>query len=286
MRAITKHYRVKHLKSSPYYPQGNGQAEITNRMLLHILSKMVFDYSKNWGFHLPDVLWAYQSSPKTTTGFSPFLLVYGIEAIAPVEIVILTPRVVQGTENDVDASMCAKLRTYDLEALKEAKNQALEKTKRYHLKMVGAYGKIVKERIFATGQLVLKATNYVRRGLPSPSKFVSNWEGPYVIRKAHASGPSEWEVVETLLCLDSRGGKPFVFTLPTISKQGYISHGKNSFVLTLPAVLRQGYVSHERNFFCLCFSYRVIARVYFYILFPTFVCKALTMLGLFGYHIL
>jgi hypothetical protein len=64
VRAMTKHYRVKHyrvkhLKSSPYYPQGNGQAEATNRMLLRILSKMVYDYGKNWGFHLLDVLWAY-----------------------------------------------------------------------------------------------------------------------------------------------------------------------------------------------------------------------------------
>jgi hypothetical protein len=120
-------------------------------MLLRILSKMVFDYGKNWGFHLPDVLWAYRSSPKTATSFSPFLLIYDTEAIALVEIVIPTPRVVQGTENDVDASMCAELRTCDLEALEEVRNQALEKTRRYHLKMVGAYSKIVKERIFATG---------------------------------------------------------------------------------------------------------------------------------------
>jgi hypothetical protein len=47
VRAMTKHYRMKHLKSSLYYPQGNGQAEATNRMLLCILSKMVFDYGKN-----------------------------------------------------------------------------------------------------------------------------------------------------------------------------------------------------------------------------------------------
>jgi hypothetical protein len=93
VRAMTKHYRVKHLKSSPYYPQGNSQAKAINHMLLRILSKMVFDYGKNWGFHLLDMLWAYRSSLKTAIGFSPFLLVYGIEAIAPIEIAIPTPRV-------------------------------------------------------------------------------------------------------------------------------------------------------------------------------------------------
>uniref|UniRef100_A0A2N9EV74 Integrase catalytic domain-containing protein n=1 Tax=Fagus sylvatica TaxID=28930 RepID=A0A2N9EV74_FAGSY len=150
VRAMTKHYRVKHLKSSPYYPQ---------------------------------------------------------EAIAPIEIAIPTPRVIQGTENDVDASMCAKLRTCDLEALKEVRNQVLEKTRRYHLKMVGAYGKIVKERIFVTGQLVLKAADYVRRGLPSPSKFASNWEGPYVIHEAHVSGYYKLSKADGTVLVDPVNGK-------------------------------------------------------------------------------
>ena len=207
VRAMTKHYRVKHLKSSPYYPQGNGQAKATNRMLLRILSKMVFDYGKNLGFHLLDVLWAYRSSLKTSIGFFPFLLVYGTEAIAPIEIVIPTPCVIQRTENDVDASMCEELRTCDLEALEEARNQLLEKTRRYHLKMVRAYGKIVKEKIFVTGQLVLKAANYVRKGLPSLSKFASNWEGPYVIREAHVSGYYQLSKVDGTVLVDPVNGK-------------------------------------------------------------------------------
>ena len=223
------------------------------------------------------MLWAYRSSPKTATSFSPFLLVYGTEAIAQVEIAIPTPRVVQETKNDVDASICVELRTCDLEALEEARNQVLEKTKRYHLKMVGAYGKIVKERIFATGQLVLKVVDYVRRGLPSPSKFASNWEGPYVIHEVHASGYYKLskadgtalvdlvngKVVETLLCLDSHGGKPFVFTLlPCRGKhislmgetllsllflpyqgKGTSPTGETSFVFALPVASWQGYLS-------------------------------------------
>jgi hypothetical protein len=48
--------------------------------------------------------------------------------------------------------------------------------------------RLSKKGSFATSQLVLKTVDYVRRGLPSPSKFASNWEGPYVIREAHASG--------------------------------------------------------------------------------------------------
>ena len=68
---MLKGYGVKHRKSTPYYPQGNGQAEATNKTLLRILSKMVFEYEKGWSTHLPDALWAYHTSRRTTTSFSP-----------------------------------------------------------------------------------------------------------------------------------------------------------------------------------------------------------------------
>ena len=45
--------------------------------------------------HLPDTLWAYRNSPKSTTGFSPFSLVYGTEVVSPVEIITPSLRVMQ-----------------------------------------------------------------------------------------------------------------------------------------------------------------------------------------------
>ena len=105
---MLEHYRVKHRRSIPYYPQGKGQAEATNKMLLRILSKMVFDYGNDWRAHLADVLWAYQSSPKIATGFTPFSLVYGTDTISPTELVVPSSRVMQGSELEVDANMCAE----------------------------------------------------------------------------------------------------------------------------------------------------------------------------------
>jgi hypothetical protein len=96
VREVLKHYRIKHRRSTPYYPQGNGQAEATNRMLLCILSKMVFDYGKGWNSHLVDTLWAYRSSTKTVTGFTPFSLVYGTDAIAPTELLVPSPKILHG----------------------------------------------------------------------------------------------------------------------------------------------------------------------------------------------
>ena len=40
MRKMLEFYQIKHHRSSPYYPQGNGQAEATNKTLIKIISKM------------------------------------------------------------------------------------------------------------------------------------------------------------------------------------------------------------------------------------------------------
>uniref|UniRef100_A0A2N9FFM0 RNA-directed DNA polymerase n=1 Tax=Fagus sylvatica TaxID=28930 RepID=A0A2N9FFM0_FAGSY len=188
VREVLEHYRVKHRRSTPYYPQGNGQAEATNRMLLRILSKMVFDYGNDWKAHLADVLWAYRSSPKTATGFTSFSLVYGTDTISPTELVVPSPRVMQGSELEVDANICAEARMADLEGLDEARDLAKAKSQRNYQKMANVYSKALRVRIFAEGQMVLKAAEFVRRNLPSPSKFSPNWDGPYIIREAHGSG--------------------------------------------------------------------------------------------------
>ena len=93
--------------------------EATNRVLLRILSKMVHEYEGGWTKHLLETLWAYQSLSKTATGLSPFFLVYGTEAISPVELLVPTPRVIHGQETDVNATTCAEIRTTDLETLEE-----------------------------------------------------------------------------------------------------------------------------------------------------------------------
>ncbi|XP_024171595.1 uncharacterized protein LOC112177546 [Rosa chinensis] len=112
-------YGIKHRKSTPYYPQGNGQAEATNKTLLRILSKMVFEYEQGWSTHLPDALWAYRTSPRTATGFSPYSLVYGSEAISPVELAVPTARILTVNDTEWDAESCSHWRLIDLEAADE-----------------------------------------------------------------------------------------------------------------------------------------------------------------------
>ena len=102
---------------------------------------MVFDYGNDWRAHLADVLWAYRSSPKTATGFTPFSLVYGTDTISPTELVVPSPRVMQGSELEVDANICAEARMADLEELDEARDLAKAKSQRNYQKMANVYSK-------------------------------------------------------------------------------------------------------------------------------------------------
>ena len=118
--------------------------------------------------------------------------------------------------------------------------------------MVGAYDKIVKERIFATDQLFLKVADYVRRGLPSLSKFASNWEGSYVIREAHASGYYKLSKADGIVLVDPLNGKwlkhyyastpaeEIVLSLPFLSCQGKGISPTIETLLSLPFLLYQG----------------------------------------------
>ena len=66
MKGLTKAYYIKHGRSTPYYSQGNGQAEATKRVMLKILKKMKHEYGEKWSDHLANVLWASRSSVKNS----------------------------------------------------------------------------------------------------------------------------------------------------------------------------------------------------------------------------
>ena len=138
--------------------------------------------------HLPDALWAYKNSPKSAIGFLPFSLVYGIEIMSLAEVMTPSLRVMQMWKKEKEKEAFTAERCKDLEGLDEKREETQEHSRRYRKRMIEAYGKMTRERVLAEGQLVLKAAGHVRRGMVGPSKFSPKWEGPLVIRKAHASG--------------------------------------------------------------------------------------------------
>ena len=76
---------IKNRYSTPAYPQGNGQAEAVNKVIVSGLKKRLDDAKGKWIEELPHVLWTYRTMPRKSTGETPFSMTYGAEAVIPLE---------------------------------------------------------------------------------------------------------------------------------------------------------------------------------------------------------
>uniref|UniRef100_A0A2N9FL38 Uncharacterized protein n=1 Tax=Fagus sylvatica TaxID=28930 RepID=A0A2N9FL38_FAGSY len=97
MDQLCQQFKIQHHNSAPYRPKMNGAVEAANKNVKKILSKMTETY-KDWHEHLPYALCAYRTSVRTSVGATPYSLVYGMEAVLPVEVEIPSLRILSQTQ--------------------------------------------------------------------------------------------------------------------------------------------------------------------------------------------
>jgi IS30 family transposase len=73
---------IKTAFASIYHPESNGAVERANRAVFSTISKTLFNLHKGkWVEELPKVVWSHNTTASRTTGFTPFKLLYGEEAM-------------------------------------------------------------------------------------------------------------------------------------------------------------------------------------------------------------
>ncbi|XP_050217542.1 uncharacterized protein LOC126668379 [Mercurialis annua] len=142
------------------------------------------EYQVRWVEELYSVLWNYCTTPRESTGETPFALAYRTEAVIPVEIGAPTPRT-EDSQLSLEENE-AELRN-NLDLLVEKINKSDIRMEAYRQKMAKHFNCHVKKRKFRLGDLVMRKTE-VKKGEAGSGKLQQNWEGPYTISEVIKEG--------------------------------------------------------------------------------------------------
>ena len=97
MEEFCQHEHIRLDVSSVAHPQSNGQAERANQEILKGLKPCLMVPLQQtpgcWVEELLLVLWSINTTPNRSTGYTPFFMVYGAEAVLPSDIHHDSPRV-------------------------------------------------------------------------------------------------------------------------------------------------------------------------------------------------
>ncbi|XP_050259725.1 uncharacterized protein LOC126704757 [Quercus robur] len=169
------------LYSTPTYPQGNGQAEAVNKVIVSGL-KRGWNARGKWVEKLPHVLWTYWITPHRSTGETPFSMTYEAEAVIPLETRFPTLRTSSFTPSYND-----ELLEKSLDLIEERRENAMVQLAYYQHKLKQGYDANVKLRPLAPGDLVLRKVLGTAKN-PALGKLGPNWERPYRITSVAGIG--------------------------------------------------------------------------------------------------
>ncbi|XP_075109202.1 uncharacterized protein LOC142180991 [Nicotiana tabacum] len=174
MEEEAEHFVAKCDKCQRYVV--NGQAKSTNKVIINNLKKKLEESNGKWPEVLPGVLWAYRTTAKTSMGETPFSLVYGAEALIPVEIGDPSTRYTQATEESNEEELWV-----NMDLLEERRETALIRMAAQKQVIERYYNRKARLRYFKIGDYVLKKVFQSTRAA-NAGKLSPNWEGPYKIR--------------------------------------------------------------------------------------------------------
>jgi hypothetical protein len=131
--------KIKLLSSSPYYAQANGQAKSSNKIIIKLIKKKIEENPKRWHEVLSEALWTHHISKHSATKVTPFELVYGQEAILPVEVNLDALRIAR--QNELSAVDCHNVMLDILNEVSDKRVNALGEIERDKLRVTRAYNK-------------------------------------------------------------------------------------------------------------------------------------------------
>ena len=161
-------------RTTAYHPQSDGLVERYNRTLLAMLSTAATERPFDWEDHLRRLCMAFNTSVQSTTGHTPFYLMFGRQARMPIDIMYGNPAVPESSPSEYAQHLRDTLESA-YQHVRVHTGHKLERQKEL-------YDRRVHGSPFEEGDLVWLHSPVPKRGLPR--KLHQPWTGPFrVVRR-------------------------------------------------------------------------------------------------------
>lgn len=170
-------YHITLGHSTAYYPQRNGLANSSNKILVNITKKLLEENKKSWHGKLVHALWADRLTTKKSINMYPYQLVYGMDVVFPTSLGVPVMKLlqeVQSQEND------KKKRLNQTIHLHHSREEVYKRTQVVQENITKIFDRRTKANYFHIGDIVL---NWDSRSEDKGKhgKFENLWKGPYII---------------------------------------------------------------------------------------------------------
>lgn len=171
---MCKLLKLRKIRTTAFHPQTNGQLERSHRTITEYLRHFIDKNQTDWDKYLQMAMFTYNTTPHSSTKYTPFELVYGTTATLPSAIT-------KSPKNDYNYNdFISNLRYKFQETRKIAKENIIISKTRSKMQ----YDKSANAVDFNVGDKILLRDEQCKRGLSK--KLCSIWLGPYIVLKKHS----------------------------------------------------------------------------------------------------
>jgi hypothetical protein len=164
--------------ASVRHPKSNGLVGRSNGIIMTGIMKLIFNQPRGkWPHELIKVVWSHNTTTSRSTGFTPFKLLFGDEAITPEEAKAGSIRTIASTEYEADYHVTK-------DTIEGTRLQAIENINKYQVETIKWCDRKVRLKNIKPGHLVLQRV----ANPDTVGKLQLKWEGPFLVVSSSRPG--------------------------------------------------------------------------------------------------